>query len=396
MLFSSSDGTTSTTAFLDLATSTVTTIGSDFSNGGVFTADGQFVVYRVVDVTRSESRIRHVASGLETALTLAFVPQMAHPRQLAVFGTVGDMLTRLDASGSRSWATCGPGVYVPFQLSEDGAQLFGVCPNGHLLAIDSDSGAILRDTVIGAAGSIQSFAASPDGSEVVVLRMVGTGLEVARLDAVSGTTLRARLSHPLAVSGRLYAVPGGKRFIESLYVLGTPGNSGADARLVDFATLGVFPQSLADRSPFDPRVVVSMDGREGYFGWTTFFGGVISSIVRRIDLTTGALLGTASAQSLSAVAVASLPHPVEAVTAAVSSRSVALSWRLPALSPAATGYRLAIGTAPGATDLGSIALGPAESFTAAAVPSGRYYVRVHTVNATGTSGPSAEIVVDVP
>jgi hypothetical protein len=75
---------------------------------------------------------------------------------------------------------------------------------------------------------------------------------------------------------------------------------------------------------------------------------------------------------------------------------VALSWTLPIRSPAATGYRLAVGSAHGASDLGSIALGSAESFTASGVPSGRYYVRLHAVNHTGESVASPEVVIDVP
>jgi hypothetical protein len=395
VLYGASDGTTSTTAFFDLATGTSTPVADDATGFAVFTSDGQYLI-RTVGSGPTTTRLRHVPSGLEVTLAWPFVPQVAHPRQLAVFGAIDGALTRLDESGVATWSPCGAGVNVPFQLSDDGARIFTVCPTGHFLVVDAQSGAVVRDTTIGPAGSILSFVASPDASEVVVVRSLNPGLEVVRLDAVAGTTLRSRPTHPLAFSARLFAVPGGTRFIESVGLIGSPGNTGFEAHLVDFATLDVFPEFLASRSIFGHRVVVSADGREGYFGWTTVFGAFVSSTVRRVDLTSGALLGTVSAPSLSVFAVASLPHPVDALTAAVSGQSVALSWRLPALSPAATGYRLAIGTTPGATDLGSIALGPAESFTAAAVPSGRYYVRVHTVNATGTSGPSAEIVVDVP
>jgi hypothetical protein len=396
ILYYASDGTTSTTALLDLATGVSTPVDDEAIGSAVFTADGQYLI-RTVGSSPTTTRLRHVPLGLEVTLAWPFVPQVAHPRQLAVFGAIDGALTRLDESGVTTWSPCGAGVNVPFQLSDDGARIFTVCPTGHFLVLDAQSGAVVRDTTIGADSSILSFASSPDGSEVVVFRTVGMSGEVARLDAVSGATLRARLpTNPQGIFGRVYAVPGGTRFIEALSVIGTPGNSGVEARLVDFATLNAFPQLVANRSPFGPRVVVSMDGREGYFSWITVFSSFISSTVTRFDLTSGAMLGTASAPTLAVVAVASLPHPVEALAALVSGPSVALSWRLPPLSPAATGYRLAIGTAPGATDLGSIALGPAESFTAAAVPRGRYYVRVHSVNVTGTSGPSAEIVVDVP
>ena len=80
----------------------------------------------------------------------------------------------------------------------------------------------------------------------------------------------------------------------------------------------------------------------------------------------------------------------------MSGQTVALSWRLPMLSPAAIrlspGDRLVAGREQPRLDR----LGPAESFTATGVPPGRYYVRLHTVNHTGESPASSEIVIDVP
>jgi hypothetical protein len=222
ILYNVSDGSNPVSAFLDLATGESTPVGSDFSGAATFTSDGQFVVRTVLVGTTTESRVRHVASGLELALAAAFRPQVAHPRQLAIFGTIDGVLSRLDPSGITTWTPCGAGVNATFQLSADGSRI-SVCPSGHFLVLDS----------------------------------------------VSGATLHARPpSHPFGLTGRL--------------------------------------------------------------------------------------------------------------------------------DPAATGYRLAIGSTPGSTNLGSITIGPATTFTATGVPPGRYFVRLHTVNYTGESPASSEIVVDVP
>jgi hypothetical protein len=195
-----------------------------------------------------------------------------------------------------------------------------------------------------------------------------------------------------AIAGLLFAVPGGHRLVEFELVFGTPGNTGYDKRLIDFATLEHIPALLGNRSIFPTHVVIAADGRDGYFP----DGLLTVPQVRRVDLNTGAVLGAASAPGLSVAAVAALPHPVEALAVQIVERSITLSWQLPTLSPAASAYRLAIGSQPGASDLGSITLGASQSFTATGVPPGRYFVRLHTVNHTGESDASSEVVVDVP
>ena len=65
-------------------------------------------------------------------------------------------------------------------------------------------------------------------------------------------------------------------------------------------------------------------------------------------------------------------------------------------SPDVTGYLLEVGSQPSAADLASVALGRVTAFAGAAVPPGRYFVRLRAVNANGTSAPSNEVVIDVP
>jgi hypothetical protein len=73
---------------------------------------------------------------------------------------------------------------------------------------------------------------------------------------------------------------------------------------------------------------------------------------------------------------------------------VSLIWS--AGAGAATSYILEAGSAPGLSNLANSDLGSAaQTFTAAGVASGTYYVRVRAKNACGTSGPSNEIVVSM-
>lgn len=90
-----------------------------------------------------------------------------------------------------------------------------------------------------------------------------------------------------------------------------------------------------------------------------------------------------------------VPGPPRTLTATTAPGSVALSWQAPNTGGAPASYRLAVGSAPGASNLGSVALSLARSFTAAA-PAGRYYARVVATNGCGTSAPSNEVAIDVP
>lgn len=391
--FGGFDASTAVTALLDLSSGQTTPIGAGVTTHGVFTADGQYLVRVVTDGATAETRIRHVPSGAETRLAALFAPLVAHPRALAVFGTIGGVMSRLDLSGIRTWTPCGAGVIAAFQLSDDGSRLFTVCPDGRFLVVDAESGSVVRDTTI---GIVSAFAASPDGSEVVVGRTTSTGPELARLDAVTGQVLVTRPTSRGIPPGPLFAVPGGTRLVESELVLASPLATGRYLRLLDFDTLSVIASLPVPRSVFGVPPVIAADGRDGYASTQEYFNGVSYATVTRFDLESGTLLASATASVLSVAAVASLPRPVEALAAQVTGQTVALSWKRPSPSAAATGYRLAIGSRAGATDLGSIRLGPAEAFTAAGVPPGRYFVRLYSVNHTGEGPASAELVVDVP
>ncbi len=89
------------------------------------------------------------------------------------------------------------------------------------------------------------------------------------------------------------------------------------------------------------------------------------------------------------------PAAPTVLTAAVSGRTVSLSWTPPA--GAITGYVLEAGSAPGlANIILGLALGGAPGIVAPNVPPGTYYVRVRAANGSLVSIPSNEIVVTVP
>jgi len=85
------------------------------------------------------------------------------------------------------------------------------------------------------------------------------------------------------------------------------------------------------------------------------------------------------------------PTAPSALTHTIAGSVVSLHWTA---SPTAAGYLVDAGSAPGATDIGSIPVVAATSLVVGA-PNGTYYVRVRAVSACGVSPPSSEIVVAV-
>ena len=78
------------------------------------------------------------------------------------------------------------------------------------------------------------------------------------------------------------------------------------------------------------------------------------------------------------------PGTPTGLTAAVSGGSVTLRWNAPTTGGAPTGYVLFVGSASGASNLGSFALGAVTTLTSPAPP-GQYFVRVVATNACGAA-----------
>jgi predicted phage tail protein len=88
------------------------------------------------------------------------------------------------------------------------------------------------------------------------------------------------------------------------------------------------------------------------------------------------------------------PGPPTNLVVSVVNNSVNLSWTAPTTGGAVTSYVLEAGDAPGGSNLATFDTGnTATGFTAFAVPTGTYFVRVRARNAAGTSTASNEVVI---
>ena len=82
------------------------------------------------------------------------------------------------------------------------------------------------------------------------------------------------------------------------------------------------------------------------------------------------------------------------LTAAVQGSTVSLAWAPGANTVAPFVYHIEVGSVPGASDLAVSAV-QSPGVVVPNVPDGRYWVRIRTVNAAGSSGPSNEVEVRV-
>jgi hypothetical protein len=85
-----------------------------------------------------------------------------------------------------------------------------------------------------------------------------------------------------------------------------------------------------------------------------------------------------------------VPGTPTGLSATPGAGSVTIRWNAPTTGGAPTGYGLIVGSAPGATDLGTYLLGQTLFLTSPAPP-GQYYIRVFASNACGNSPPTAEV-----
>lgn len=266
--------------------------------------------------------------------------------------------------------------------------------------------------------------------------------KVLALDAGGAARTVASLSGPSGLGvhdGRLYAE------VERDLATGAPTGNPADFRSVTWMGSGV--GSLAgwhlDIAPIAPRppenLSVSTRGATVTLNWTagtgdlapfapappggtaamthivsaslTPGGPVVATIDTNSPDTTWSIaappgnywlrvaarnqFGTSASSSEVMVQVSPAPPgPPTASRVVVSGNSVHLDWQAPVGGWPATSYLLDAGTAPGLRNIGTL---PVNGTTFdAAVPPGRYYVRIRAVNAYGASVPGDEVIIDVP
>jgi len=355
----------------------------------VFTSDGRYVV------TTSGTGIRVIdaVGGSSAEVPMSFQPHLAHPRDLVVYGLTGGTLSfgvmsrgtlaRLDPAGLSTYGGCAPGTANSLALSGDGHLLFERCDSGDLVVLDAATGAVLRTLPL---GQDVSFDSNFDGSALVVARSTAGGA-VELLDSTTGTILNST-----TVPAGNVCTPGIGRssrdrttVVVNCWFNSVPLPSWSSyvlsaATWTWGATLAGLEINTVSIAPDNSTAFATYAHRLG-------FGDV-----RIYDLASGAI--TLSVPGIAAIAVSYAPL-APALAAAVTGRLVDLSWTLPPGSPAVTGYALEIGSAPGLTDLGTVAIGSQSTLTVPAVPPGRYYARLRAENASGQSAPSGEVTVDV-
>ena len=376
---------------VDLATGTSTAVTADEAQlGAVFTSDGQYAV-RVVSTFLLS--VRHIPSGQQFTVGSDFVPRFAHPRQHTLFGHSFRAPARLDERGLLRWEACGavPLAAAALDLSVNGRSLYVSCPNGDLVGLDTESGAEMRRlSAVGFSGLALNAAAT----EVVVVRASGgTAFDLVRMDLATGQTLSTRQLYSV-YAPTVASTPDRRRVLLTVS-LPIHAEVVSLTTLVDATTLADVRLLASSWRFAGHSVAVSPDGREAFVVSRALEGGATAAW---LDLDAGLSKASLSVPAGSSLAIGYAPAPLPPVLslAQVATGTVTLSWTLPDVSPMVTGYRVDVGTAPGMANLGVLALGASESLTASAVPPGRYFVRVRAVNVNGTSGPSNEVVIDVP
>jgi hypothetical protein len=177
-----------------------------------------------------------------------------------------------------------------------------------------------------------------------------------------------------------YGYPDGRVITER-----TPGN----VSIVDINRSGTLLgyQLRFESFPFIAREGSFIDLRQAIVPSSRALGSFLPLGINDAGVVLGIEGGT-----VGVVLVPTAPVAPARLTFSVSSRSVTLNWDP---SFGALEYVLEAGSAPGAANLYVASVGAASSLSTLAPP-GRYYVRVRAHNAQGFSGPSNEVVIDVP
>lgn len=360
--------------------------------GGLVSADGAFTVGVQFPGTGSAVRVTDMTTGSYADAPMSFEPRVAHPRDRAFFGLSGGIVSfgfmsqgtpaRLDACGLTLYGGCPPLHTVSVDVSGDGARLFALCEGGQIMMIDTATGAVTDTQLAPGSASIKS---NFDGTALLIASNPGSPT-VELVDVATTAVLQS--IGPLAAWSVVigHISPDRRKAIIDLMSFPAPLPH-RQSVVLDLETFTLGP-ALAG---IDLRIAsVSPDNRTAY---SSSFPRIGPGSVQTHDLTTGAVTASASYPGVIVMSHAPLP-PVAAAT--VTGNRVDLSWLEQRGSPVALAHALEIGTGLGLSDLGTVALGPEATLSVPGVPAGRYYVRVRARNVAGVSGPSNELVIDVP
>ncbi len=213
------------------------------------------------------------------------------------------------------------------------------------------------------------FVVSPYAWQSVDSKVLDSGFEIALSEMIA----RLRSS-----PWRLQATAEGSR----VRVSWSPPDTGAapDAYLLEVGssrgTSNILTLNTASRS-----TVLDAVGPPGtyYLRVRALRGGVPSSASNEVRL--------------EIVAGSAAPGPPTALTAVTTGSTFTFNWLAPNGGPAPTGYLIEAGSQPGLSNLASMRLGPATTFSIGSVPLGSYYVRVRAEIAGVVGDPTNEVLV---
>jgi hypothetical protein len=115
----------------------------------------------------------------------------------------------------------------------------------------------------------------------------------------------------------------------------------------------------------------------------------------RVRARNSAGLGNPSPDLTLDVPEASVPGAPGMLAAAVTGRTISLSWNAPTTGGAGIEYVVEAGSAAGASNIGAFSTGVTPSFTAQNVPAGVYFVRVRARSEAGVGPASNEVTLVV-
>ena len=147
-----------------------------------------------------------------------------------------------------------------------------------------------------------------------------------------------------------------------------------------------------------PRVAFDPEQPHAYIAWYRPIGGPMRvSLVHTGTLATLASIEMPVDGQLVGMALGPRPPRVSALSIPVENHLATLTWTIDASRSMATEQVVEVGFSPLVRrwHVSPVAAGTT-SLTVPDVPPGRYYVRIRSLNGTGVSPPSNEVVVDVP
>jgi len=375
------------------------------ATGPVVTPDGQYLAWMGTESAMTAASYLSVfdtATRWQTPLVRTSVQGMpgslfADPTTVRLFSQFqyDSPMTVIEPQLTRGMAAPCTGATLT-GLSGNGARLFVGCTPAtpaaaQMIVLDSTTG-----VAVGTAPELGSFsAADDDGAHYFSASWgpAGYGVVLSRYDIATGQLLARREisgSYPTgplvfdARDGRLY--------------LGVSGLA-AGIQVYDgqtFADVGRLPPPMLDARP---TVVLDPDRALAYAVWTSFAAGPLRNRIMVYETAAFTVLAESNlANDTRVVGMALGPRPPRATNLAanVTGSTVTLEWTNQTSRSIATSLVVEAGSMPGLSDLARLSVPQGQTtLTVTDVPSGRYHVRVRSLNGTGLGDPSNEVVVVV-